>query len=393
MAKFAGAITGSRENYSEKILTVLQVVNSIVSKPGNIAVRTGYIIRSPSSPVTACICRASLAKVSNVKIASMGPLSYVSRALNYLRNYFPRFDHRGIDIALFELHFFISYFVIGVGRDCNIVHLWEYSPRIIRWLKACNIRVILDVPIAPAEYAKRRYGMTNRFIVFDAHIRRERQCFKLVDEIFSPSAFVSDALIQVGVKADKITTIEFGSDKRASGEGNMPEPILNNGCHYIFAGALNARKGLDLLLSVWEEWPYAQDVLHLCGHMTPFCKSELNRNFNATVVTPGFVDTGAYFQGKHVFVFPSLLEGSAKVVFEALASGLLCIVTNESGSVIRNEIDGLVIECDNISQLRLAMLQARNDGVVADYAEAAARRANEFSWERYVCRVCEAYDA
>ncbi len=44
-----------------------------------------------------------------------------------------------------------------------------------------------------------------------------------------------------------------------------------------------------------------------------------------------------------IFVFPSLEEGGAKVTYEAMASGLPLIATENSGSVMRDGIDGFLV--------------------------------------------------
>ena len=51
----------------------------------------------------------------------------------------------------------------------------------------------------------------------------------------------------------------------------------------------------------------------------------------------------AWMRQADVFVFPSLFEGSAVVTYEALASGLPCVVTAESGSVVRDGLEGFVV--------------------------------------------------
>jgi glycosyltransferase involved in cell wall biosynthesis len=48
-------------------------------------------------------------------------------------------------------------------------------------------------------------------------------------------------------------------------------------------------------------------------------------------------------QSSHVFVFPSLSEGSARVVFEALACGCYVITTPNSGSIVEDRVHGAVI--------------------------------------------------
>ena len=43
------------------------------------------------------------------------------------------------------------------------------------------------------------------------------------------------------------------------------------------------------------------------------------------------------------FVVPSLFEGSAVVTYEALACGLPSVVTPGAGSVVRDEVEGLLV--------------------------------------------------
>jgi glycosyltransferase involved in cell wall biosynthesis len=49
------------------------------------------------------------------------------------------------------------------------------------------------------------------------------------------------------------------------------------------------------------------------------------------------------FRTADVFLFPSLSEGSAYVVYEAMACGLPVITTQASGSVVRDELDGFIV--------------------------------------------------
>jgi starch synthase len=85
-----------------------------------------------------------------------------------------------------------------------------------------------------------------------------------------------------------------------------------------------------------------------------------------------------------VFVFPSLFEGSAVVTYEALACGLPCLVTPNAGSVVRTEVEGLVVPAGDVDRLAQGMEQLGNDPALrARMAQAARRRAEEFDWPRY----------
>ncbi len=94
-----------------------------------------------------------------------------------------------------------------------------------------------------------------------------------------------------------------------------------------------------------------------------------------------------------VFVFPSLAEGSALVTYEALASGLPCVVTRETGSVVRDGIEGFVVPSGDAFALRERIRRLYEDEHLRHCMAAAARqRAEEFSWKRYHERMAEAID-
>jgi starch synthase len=83
-------------------------------------------------------------------------------------------------------------------------------------------------------------------------------------------------------------------------------------------------------------------------------------------------------------VFPSLFEGSAVVTYEALASGLPCVVTAEAGSVVRDGLEGFIVGARDVDALaaRMATL-GRDRELRARMAAAARARALAFDWPRY----------
>jgi glycosyltransferase involved in cell wall biosynthesis len=59
-----------------------------------------------------------------------------------------------------------------------------------------------------------------------------------------------------------------------------------------------------------------------------------------------------------VFVFPSLAEGSARVVFEALSSGCYVITTPNSGSIVEDGVYGALVPPNDADALANAIRQA-----------------------------------
>jgi glycosyltransferase involved in cell wall biosynthesis len=91
------------------------------------------------------------------------------------------------------------------------------------------------------------------------------------------------------------------------------------------------------------------------------------------------------FRAADVFVFPSLLEGSASVVLEAMASGLPVVVTPNAGAdAVREGIDGFVVPIRSPEAIaeRLDRIGA-DDALRERMGRAARERAHEFTWAEF----------
>jgi glycosyltransferase involved in cell wall biosynthesis len=97
------------------------------------------------------------------------------------------------------------------------------------------------------------------------------------------------------------------------------------------------------------------------------------------------LDMPALYREHDVFVLPSLAEGSAYVVYEAMASGLPVVVTPNAGAdLVREGVEGFVVAIRSPAEIaaRLEELAADPDGV-ARMGEAARARSVEFDWARF----------
>ena len=56
-----------------------------------------------------------------------------------------------------------------------------------------------------------------------------------------------------------------------------------------------------------------------------------------------------------IFLFPSFAEGSARVIFEAMAAGCYIITTNNSGSIVKDGIHGAIIDPISFENLFVAI--------------------------------------
>ena len=98
------------------------------------------------------------------------------------------------------------------------------------------------------------------------------------------------------------------------------------------------------------------------------------------------------FAESSVFVLPSITEGSAKTTYEAMAAGLPVITTPNSGSLIRDGVDGFLVGIRNPEAIGERILHLyRNREEAGSMGEAARRHVAEYSWERYEDRMISLY--
>ena len=111
------------------------------------------------------------------------------------------------------------------------------------------------------------------------------------------------------------------------------------------------------------------------------------------VVFTGFLkNPEAVFKKASIFVFPSLEEGGAKVTYEAMASGLPLITTENSGSVMRDGIDGFLVPIrDSRAIGEKIRYFYENREEVRRMGMNAAEQVKLHTWQRYQERLIDTY--
>ena len=218
------------------------------------------------------------------------------------------------------------------------------------------------------------------------HARR-LQDLVLADRILVPSSHIASELVRHGTPEYKIRVIPYAADccrfKPARQSTTSP------GCTFLFAGGISHRKGIKYLLEAWQRVRRAGWRLQLLGplpaHLEPL---EPYLNMVETLGQVSQSEMPARMAAADVFVFPSLFEGSAVVTYEALASGLPCIVTPSAGSVVRDGVEGFLVPPSQVDELAYRMAQLGADANLRTRMSTAARsRALEFDWPRYHQRL------
>jgi glycosyltransferase involved in cell wall biosynthesis len=371
---------------------VTQFVNSFVNRPGNIGVRTGYILKYLEDEAT-CVCRGVQDRQIDVEYREMGLLGHVPRILNGIRILMaPKFDHRKWDVAIFE--WFSQRQFEKIKTD--VAHVWDICPKLMRQLKKAGIPVVLDIPIAPSFYGEELYRQGRAdFLRGSPYIQSlELEAITEADLIVAPSMFVAGVLNEMGVEESRITIVEFGVNAPLQTiEKDYSKEHNKSSVDFCLVGNINRRKGVPELLSAWSDSAFKEDRLHLCGRINADVHSYLSKaKGSGNVLTPGFINPFDYMRKCDVFVLPSWLEGSAKVVYEAMACGLPAIVTHSTGSVVRDGIDGFVIEAGDVEALKERMIWFKqNPSQIVTMGENAKEHVQEYTWKRYSDRLGHLY--
>jgi glycosyltransferase involved in cell wall biosynthesis len=217
------------------------------------------------------------------------------------------------------------------------------------------------------------------------------------DLVLCPSNFVRDTMVTYGVSPEKCFVNPFGVDTSTF----IPRKTIPEVPRFICVGSIGLRKGHHYLFRAFER------VKRILPSAELICAGIYADDFRRE--RPRWEGTFKYYpQLPHqelapllsqctAFVFPSIEEGFARVITEAMAVGLPIIATHESGAttLVRNEVEGLIVRPRDLQQLGDAMLRLAQDRELNDRMGKAAfeRGAARNSWRDYGDRLLAEYAA
>ena len=188
------------------------------------------------------------------------------------------------------------------------------------------------------------------------------------DYVIVNSDFVKNTFINRGWDSSRVFVAYTGLDDALikSKPQRKCKFTNSNYIQFQFAGEGGQRKGLPDLLRAFQgldDCPWKLNIVgdvHQCVldefgeflrderiKLIPFCsRHELLREMGQT----------------DVFVFPTLAEGSARVVFMAMAMGCYIITTENSGSVVKDGLNGTLVNPGDVMGLRDAIRKVIGKG-------------------------------
>jgi len=223
-------------------------------------------------------------------------------------------------------------------------------------------------------------------------LERERflEEYELATLVVVLSEKAAESFRVAGFPDEKLFYLPRGVDTERFKPGTRPSIF-----RAIFSGALIERKGIHHLLEAWHRLNLRDAELWLLGSVHDEAKPYLKKFGLENIRVLGFKrDLENYLNQGSVYVFPSRLEGSAKTIYEAAASGLPMITTREAGDVVRDGVEGIIVQPGDVDAIAAAIEHLyRHPEIVASMSAAARQRAVEnFTWDHYRTRLLGAYE-
>lgn len=271
--------------------------------------------------------------------------------------------------------------------------------------KAKGIRTVLEQTIAPKKIeadiignAAKRMGEMGARISAEAreYMTREEEEWRLADQIVCASEFVREGLVQCGVAKEKCFVVPYGVELsvfRGYGQRHIRDRQTQRDgkqIRVLFVGGIGTRKGIwDLL----EAMRLIGSTSITCRVIGPFMATPVavQRQCPENVEIVGPVARAQIpheMRGADIFCLPSLCEGSATVIYEALAAGLPVITTENAGSIVRHGKEGVIVAPGDPNGLADAVeLLASDVNLRNEMARNAMLRSEYGSMEQYGHRL------
>ena len=180
------------------------------------------------------------------------------------------------------------------------------------------------------------------------------------------SDFVKETFVYMGYDASKIHVIYQGVEDKFF--KNLPMRKLkdqSDRIRFLFAGGISDRKGIKFLIDAIDNLNSYDFEFHFAGVVQHNMVQDSTILFESSkVFYHGMLsqsEIAKLMSESDVFVFPSLVEGSARVVFEAMAAGCAIITTPNAGSININDETGLLIMPGDSKAISNAMMYFINN--------------------------------
>jgi glycosyltransferase involved in cell wall biosynthesis len=183
-----------------------------------------------------------------------------------------------------------------------------------------------------------RYGIKYQGI-YQRRIDKEVREYQEADFITVPSKCVYDSFVKKGIPEKKLKMIRYGARisrfKPVDIGINNKKYTKKKDFEILFVGSFGIRKGAIDILEAFKSFDHPNKVLTIVGSISKNVKKLLKKYETENIKIMGTIRNDLlvnYYQKSDVLLLPSIEEGSAVVILEAMSSGCPVIVSNNAGA-------------------------------------------------------------
>lgn len=270
--------------------------------------------------------------------------------------------------------------------------------------KAQGIKCIYDLPIAYWKVGRRlmteeaerlpEWAPTLGGGISDSpeKLSRKDQELGLADTIVVPSDFVAQSLPQ-NVQARNVVIAPFGSPPSWHGRDRVRTGNRDSALRVLFAGSMGQRKGLADLFGAIKLLDTREIELVVMG--SPLAPLQFYRdhlpNFTYEAVRSN-TDVLKLMRSCDVFCLPSIVEGRALVMQEAMSQGLPLIITPNTGGsdLIQQGKTGFLVPIrspESIAEKLEWFIVNRRE--IPEMGRRAMEHSNKYTWNAYAQKIVD----
>jgi len=203
----------------------------------------------------------------------------------------------------------------------------------------------------------------------------------LADHIIAPSPFVKNTWARV-VPEERISIAFWGVDSQVF----SPPPEEPPGFRVLFVGGDPVRKGLqylgDAFYRLLDSSPGAELWIVGCSPDLRNLPPDRRRQVRVLGMVP-FRDMPDIYRQVHVLVLPTLEDGIALCLQEAMASGVVPVATEDPAEVFEDGVSGIKIPYRDPGAILQALITLRDvPDRRREMARAARAKAEEQTWDQ-----------
>lgn len=282
---------------------------------------------------------------------------------------------------------------VVVWPDCaqrTILAARELGSTVI--LEAGSSHILNRQELLSVEYE--RFGV--RYSPMDPRvIQSQLSEYELADYFAVPSNFVRRSFEQRGIAPSRIIQVPYGVDLTRFHPVSREDPMFR----IAYCGAVSLRKGLPYLLEAFRRASLPKTELWLVGSVLPEMRKIVSTYSGDRIRFFGRRANHSlpwFYSQCDVFCLPSLEEGMAMVIAEAMSCGLPAICTFNTGAdaLIREGREGFFIPIRDVAAIQEKLEYFyRNRDVCKEMGLAARRRVvTGFMWDDYGRKIISQYE-